>query len=56
MIAIAGVVVVILAVIGGYLLERGPLAVLLQPSELLIIGGSMIDTILVSRRSRCSER
>ncbi len=48
MIAIIGVLVIFGAVIGGFLWEKGPLGVLMQPAELLIIGGSMIGTILVS--------
>ncbi|MCE5306241.1 MAG: flagellar motor stator protein MotA [Acidobacteriales bacterium] len=51
MFAIIGLVVVFGAVIGGYLLERGHLAVLMQPAELLIIGGAALGTLLVANPS-----
>lgn len=38
----------IIAVLGGYLLEKGPLAVLVQPAELLIIGGAAIGALLAA--------
>ncbi len=46
MFAIIGIVVVIGAVLGGFLLEKGPIMVLMQPSEFLIIGGAAIGTLL----------
>jgi chemotaxis protein MotA len=48
MFAIVGIVVVFGAVVGGYLLEHGNIHVLLQPAELLIIGGAATGTILVA--------
>ena len=48
MFAIVGILVVFGAVIGGFLMERGHLEVLLQPAELLIIGGAGIGTLLVA--------
>ena len=48
MFAIIGIVVVIGAILGGYLMEKGPILVLLQPAELLIIGGAAIGTILIA--------
>jgi chemotaxis protein MotA len=48
MFAIIGILVVFGSVIGGYLLEKGHLAVLFQPAELLIIGGAAAGTILVA--------
>ena len=48
MFAIIGVVVVIGAVIGGYLMEHGHLEVLVQPAELVIIGGAALGTLLIS--------
>jgi chemotaxis protein MotA len=50
MLALGGMLLVFAAVFGGYLLERGNPWVLLQPAELLIIGGSAIGIILVSNR------
>lgn len=48
MLAIIGILVVFGAIVGGYLLEHGNLMVLLQPAELLIIGGAALGTILVA--------
>lgn len=48
MFAIIGTVVVIGAIIGGYLMEHGHLAVLFQPAELLIIGGAALGTLLIA--------
>jgi chemotaxis protein MotA len=48
MFAIIGIIVVFGAIIGGYLLEKGILLVLVQPAELIIIGGAAIGTILVA--------
>jgi chemotaxis protein MotA len=48
MFAIIGIVVVFAAVIGGFLMEKGNLEVLLQPAELLIIAGAAIGTLLVA--------
>lgn len=45
--SIIGIVVVFGAVIGGFLMEKGHLAVLIQPAELLTIGGAAIGTMLV---------
>ncbi len=41
-------VVVIGAIIGGYLMEHGNLQVLIQPAELVIIGGAAIGTLLIA--------
>ena len=48
MFAIIGILVVFGAIVGGYLMEHGNLRVLLQPAELLIIGGAAIGTVLVA--------
>lgn len=48
MFAIIGIVVVFGCVAGGYLMEHGNMKVLLQPAELLIIGGAACGTILVA--------
>jgi chemotaxis protein MotA len=48
MFAIVGILVVFGAVVGGYLMEKGNLMVLLQPAELLIIGGASLGTIFVA--------
>ena len=48
MFVIIGIVVVIAAIMGGYLMEHGSVAVLLQPAELLIIGGAAVGTLLIA--------
>ena len=48
MISIIGVVVVIAAVLAGFLMEKGPLAVLMQPSELVIIGGAALGAMVAA--------
>src|SRR5512134_1006727 len=45
---IVGILVVIGAVFGGYLLEHGVIAVLIQPAEFVIIGGAALGTVLIS--------
>ena len=50
MISILGIVIVLGAIVGGYLIEHGKLLVLLQPAELIIILGAAVDT-LVDRKS-----
>jgi chemotaxis protein MotA len=48
MISIVGIIAVIGAILGGYLMEHGNLAVLIQPAELIIIGGAAIGTLLIA--------
>ena len=48
MFVIIGIVVVFGAVVGGYLMEHGNLKVLLQPAELVIIGGAAVGTVLMA--------
>jgi chemotaxis protein MotA len=48
MFILIGIVVVIASIAGGYLLEHGSIRVLLQPAELLIIGGSALGTLFVA--------
>jgi len=48
MFIIIGIVVVLGAVMGGYLMEHGNLKVLIQPAELLIIGGAGLGTVLIA--------
>ena len=48
MFVIVRIVVVIAAIVGGYLMEHGNLRVLMQPAELLIIGGAAAGTVLIA--------
>jgi chemotaxis protein MotA len=44
---IVGILVVLGCIAGGYLMEKGNLLVLMQPAELLIIGGAALGTVLI---------
>jgi chemotaxis protein MotA len=48
MFALIGIVVVLGAIVGGYLMEKGNLLVLMQPAELIIIGGAGLGTLLIA--------
>jgi chemotaxis protein MotA len=48
MFAIIGIVVVFGAVAAGYLMEHGNLKVLMQPAELIIIGGAALGTVFIA--------
>jgi chemotaxis protein MotA len=48
MFVLIGLVVVIGSIIGGYMMEHGNLMVLMQPAELLIIGGAAGGTALIA--------
>jgi chemotaxis protein MotA len=45
---VIGLVVVIGSVLGGFAMGGGPFPVLIQPNELLVIGGAALGTILVA--------
>jgi chemotaxis protein MotA len=47
MFPIIGILVVLGCIAGGYLMEKGNMLVLMQPAELLIIGGAAIGTVLI---------
>lgn len=48
MYALIGIVAVFAAVLGGFLLEKGNPYVLLQPAELLIVGGAAAGIVMVA--------
>ena len=48
MFSIGGIFLVFACVIAGYLMEKGKIGVLLQPSELIIIGGAALGTLLTA--------
>lgn len=52
MFAIIGMVVVLVAVIGGFLMEGGNLHVLVQPAELVIIFGASLGGFLIASPSK----
>src|SRR5215470_7475084 len=48
MFSLIGLLVVVLAVLGGFTMAGGRLPVLLQPNELVVIGGACLGTLIVS--------
>lgn len=48
MITIVGAIIVTVAILGGYLLEHGNLSVLVQPAELVIIGGAALGAFVIA--------
>jgi chemotaxis protein MotA len=48
MISIIGIVIVLGAIAGGYLMEHGKFLVLVQPAELVIIFGAAIGTVVIA--------
>jgi chemotaxis protein MotA len=48
MISIIGIIIVLGAIAGGYVMEHGKFLVLVQPAELLIILGSAVGTVVVA--------
>lgn len=52
MFVLIGIAIVIVGVLGGYLLHGGPLGVLLQWSEFMIIGGAAVGSLLVGTPPR----
>src|SRR5271169_3470187 len=48
MFSIIGIVVVFGCILAGYLMEHGPLKVLVQPAEVIIIAGAALGTVLIS--------
>ncbi len=47
MIPVIGILVVFGCIAGGYLMEKGNMLVLMQPAELIIIGGAALGTVLI---------
>jgi len=48
MLSLIGIVIVIGAIVAGYLMEHGNLKVLIQPAELVIIFGAAVGTVIVA--------
>jgi len=53
---IIGLVVVIGAVLGGFAMSGGPFPVLLQPNELVVIGGAAFGTLVISAPGKIMKR
>ena len=47
MFAIIGYVIVFGAILGGFAMEGGAIAILIQPVEFMIIGGAAIGALVV---------
>jgi chemotaxis protein MotA len=56
MFSIIGILFVFACVIGGFLMEKGKLLVLMQPAELLIIAGAAIGTLLTANPMQVLKR
>src|SRR5262245_3440343 len=56
MTTIIGIVVVIGCVLGGFAMAHGPFAVLVQPNELVVIGGAAIGSLIVSAPGKVMSR
>lgn len=48
MVVIIGTIIVIFSVFGGFVLEGGPLKLIVQPVEFLIIGGAALGAMIIS--------
>ncbi|MBF0526786.1 MAG: hypothetical protein HQK56_17010 [Deltaproteobacteria bacterium] len=48
MFPIIGIVVLLGAVMGGFTMAGGKIAVLIQPSEFIVIGGAVIGSFLIA--------
>ncbi len=48
MFILIGAAVVLTGVVGGFVLEGGPIRLLIQPAELFIIGGAAVGSILIA--------
>lgn len=56
MFAIIGILVVLGAVLAGFLMEKGPLLVLLQPSEFVIIAGAALGATVTANPVRVLKK
>jgi chemotaxis protein MotA len=56
MFTIIGLVVVLGAVLGGFGMAGGPFPVLIQPSELVVIGGAALGTLLIAAPGKMRGR
>jgi chemotaxis protein MotA len=53
---IIGLVVVIGSVLGGFAMAQGPFAVLVQPNELVVIGGAALGALIISAPGKVMSR
>ena len=48
MLVLIGIAVVVLSVLGGFIMEKGNISVLVQPAELVIIFGAVLGSLFIS--------
>jgi chemotaxis protein MotA len=53
---IIGLIIVFGAVLGGFAMSGGPFAVLVQPNELVVIGGAALGTLVISAPGKVGKR
>jgi len=53
---IIGIVVVLGSVLGGFAMSDGPFAVLVQPAELVVIGGAALGALVISAPGKVMSR
>src|SRR5262245_34220651 len=53
---IIGIVVVLGSVLGGFAMSNGPFAVLVQPAELVVIGGAAMGALVISAPGKVMSR
>ena len=51
-----GLLIVFVSVIGGFLMAGGPLPVLIQPNELIVIGGAAAGSLVISAPGKVIKR
>ena len=56
MFTIIGLVIVFAAVLGGFGMGGGPFHVLIQPAELVVIGGAAVGTLFASAPGKMRGR
>ena len=56
MLSILGIIVVLLGVVGGYMLEGGQLHVLVQPAELVIVGGAAVGATILGSPPKATKK
>lgn len=54
--SIAGLIVVFGAVLGGYAMAGGPFGILIQPNELVVIGGAALGTLIIAAPGKVTSR
>lgn len=53
---IVGLIIVFASVLGGFAMAGGPFGVLVQPSELVVIGGAALGTLVISAPGKVGKR